>query len=595
MTRLPTRRLLALALASAIALPAWAQTTEPGPAATTSTEAFTATDIRIDGLQRISTGTVLTYLPIERGDTVDSSKTGEAIRALYRTGFFEDVKLDRQGSILVITVTERPAINKLTLSGNKDIKTEDLTKGLQDIGLAEGETFDRLALDRVTQELTKQYNNRGKYNVEINPTVAQLDRNRVDITINVKEGKAAKIRHVNLIGAEKFENKDILDNWESKESNWLSWYRRDDQYSREKLSGDMEKLNSYYLDRGYVDFALDSTQVAISPDKRDMFITAGITEGEQYKVSDVKITGDTVLPLEDIERLVLVKKDQVFSRAILEYTSDAITSTLGNIGYAFSQVNPIPTVDRENRTVAINLQVVPGPRVNVRRIVFKGNTRSADEVMRREMRQFEGSWYSQAAIDRSKIRLQRLGYFETVDVETPPVPGSNDEVDVVFNVKETTSGSFVFGLGYSQLSGLTTSIQLSQNNFLGGGNRVSVEAQRSDYLQRYSFSFVNPFFTDEGMSLGYNLWWREFDYSSFNTAQYSTTSAAAQGVLGLPITENDTVSLLFGIDTNEILTFRGSTPASIINYIDAIGTRTFHAWRTELGWARDTRNDYFMP
>ncbi len=595
MTRLPNRRLLALALASAIALPAWAQTTEPGLTTAASTSAFTATDIRIDGLQRISAGTVLTYLPIERGDVVDPGKTGDAIRALYKTGFFEDVKLDRQGDILVITVTERPAINKLTLVGNKDIKTEDLMKGLQDIGLAEGETFDRLALDRVTQELTRQYNNRGKYNVEINPTVAQLDRNRVDVTITVKEGKAAKIRHVNLIGTEKFENKEILDNWESNESNWLSWYRRDDQYSKEKLSGDIEKLNSWYLDRGYVDFALDSTQVAISPDKQDMYITAGVTEGEQYKVSDVKVTGDTVLPVEDIEKLVLVKKDQVFSRAMLEYTSDAITATLSNIGYAFSQVNPIPTVDRENRTVAINLQVVPGPRVNVRRIVFKGNTRSADEVLRREMRQFEGSWYSQAAIDRSKIRLQRLGYFEAVDVETPPVPGSNDQVDVVFNVKETTSGSFVFGLGYSQLSGLTTSIQLSQNNFLGGGNRVSVEAQRSDYLQRYSFSFVNPFFTDEGMSLGYNLWWREFDYSSFNTAQYSTTSAAAQGVLGLPITENDTVSLLFGIDTNEILTFPGSTPPSIIDYINAVGSRTFHAWRTELGWARDTRNDYFMP
>ena len=595
MTRLPSRRLLALALASAIAMPAWAQTTEPGQPAIASTDAFTATDIRIDGLQRISAGTVLTYLPIERGDTVDSSKTGEAIRALYKTGFFEDVRLDRQGSILVITVTERPAINKLTLAGNKDIKTEDLLKGLQDIGLAEGETFDRLALDRVTQELTRQYNNRGKYNVEINPVVSQLDRNRVDVTINVKEGKAAKIRHINLIGAEKFENKDILDNWESKESNWLSWYRRDDQYSKEKLSGDIEKLNSYYLDRGYVDFSLDSTQVAISPDKQDMFLTAGLTEGEQYKVSDVKVTGDTILPVEEIEKRVLVRKDQVFSRALLEYTSDGITATLGNIGYAFSKVNPIPTVDRENRTVAINLQVVPGPRVNVRRIVFKGNTRTADEVLRREMRQFEGSWYSQAAIDRSKIRLQRLGYFETVDVETPAVPGSNDQVDVVYNVKETTSGSFVFGLGYSQLSGVTTSIQLSQNNFLGSGNRVSVEAQRSDYLQRYSFSYVNPFFTDEGLSLGYNLWWREFDYSSFNTAQYSTTSAAAQGVLGLPITENDTVSLLFGIDTNEILTFPGSTPASIIDYINAVGNRTFHAWRTELGWARDTRNDYFMP
>ena len=335
--------------------------------------------------------------------------------------------------------------------------------------------------------------------------------------------------------------------------------------------------------------------MAISPDKRDMFITAGLTEGVQYTFSTIKVTGDTVLPLEDIEKFVLVKEGQVFSRALLEYTADAITSTLGNIGYAFAQVNPIPTVDRENQTVAINLQVVPGPRVNVRRIGFKGNTRSADEVLRREMRQFEETWYSQAAIDRSKIRLQRLGYFETVEVETPAVPGTNDQVDVVFNVKETTSGSFVFGLGFSQLSGLTTSIQLSQNNFLGGGNRVSIEAQRSDFVQRYSFSFVNPFFTDDGMSLGYNLWWREFDSTSFNTAQYSTTSAAAQAVLGLPITENDTVSVLFGIDTNEILTFAGSTPESIIDYVDAIGQRTFHAWRTEVGWARDTRNDFFMP
>ena len=264
-------------------------------------------------------------------------------------------------SILVITVVERPAINKLTLVGNKDLKTEDLLKGLKDIGLAEGETFNQLNLDRVTQELNRQYNNRGKYNVEITPTISNLDRNRVDVTIAVKEGKAAKIRHVNLIGAEKFNSKDILDTWESQESGWLSWYRRDDQYSKEKLSGDMERLNSWYLDRGYVDFSLDSTQVSISPSKQDMFITAGITEGVQYKLGEVKITGDTVLPLEDIQKLVLVKEGQVFSRAMLEFTSDAITATLGNIGYAFAQVNPIPTVDRDNQTVAINLQVVPGP------------------------------------------------------------------------------------------------------------------------------------------------------------------------------------------------------------------------------------------
>jgi len=610
MTRSPARRLLVLALATALApvtaRSALAQSANPFSLGGTPTNsplsdsrplpgAFTVSDIRIDGLQRIAAGTVFTYLPIERGDTIDQSRAAEAIRALYKTGFFDDVRLDRQGDILVVTVTERPAINKLTLEGNKDIKTADLEKGLKDIGLAEGDTFDRLSLDRVTQELTRQYNNRGKYNVEITPTVARLDRNRVDVTIHVKEGKPAKIRHVNLIGNEQFKQKDITDNWESKESNLLSWYRRDDQYSREKLSGDLEKLNEYYLDRGYVDFSVDNTQVAISADKKDMFITAGLTEGEKYTVSDVKLTGDTVLPKETIQKMVLVKSGQTFSRRLLELTSDSITATLANIGYAFAQVNAIPEMDRDKRTVGINLQVVPGPRVNVHRVVFKGNTRTADEVLRREMRQFEGSWYSQAAVDRSKIRLQRLGFFETVDVENVPVAGTSDQVDVVYTVKETTSGSFIFGVGFSQLAGLTTSLQLSQNNFLGSGNRVSVEAQRNSYLQRYTFSFLNPYFTDEGMSLGYNLAYSTFDNSNFNTASYSTKNVSAQMVLGLPITETDTVTALFGIDSNQINTFAGSTPPSIIDYIDALGTRTFHAWRTELAWASDTRNDYFTP
>lgn len=589
MTRPFSRRLLALALASALAsapvIPALAQSVTP----------FTVSDIRIDGLQRISAGTVFTYLPVERGDTLDLAAAGDAIRALYKTGFFEDVRLDQQGSILVVTVIERPAINKLTITGNKDLKTEDLVKNLSEIGISEGSTFDRLALDKVTQELNRAYNNRGKYNAEIVPTVSRLDRNRVDVTITIKEGKAAKIRHINLVGNEKFEEKDLLDTWESGESNWLSWYRRDDQYSREKLSGDLERLNSYYLDRGYVDFSVDSTQVSISPDRQDMFISAGLTEGEQYKVSTVQVSGDTVLPKAEIEKLVLVKPDQFFSRRLLEISSDSITATLGNIGYAFADVNTIPDIKREDKTVGINLQVMPGPRVNVRRIVFKGNTRSGDEVMRREMRQFEGSWYSQAAIDRSKIRLQQLGYFETVDVETQPVSGSDDQVDVVYTVKETTSGSFVFGLGFSQVSGLTTQVQLSQNNFLGSGNRISVQANRNDYLQRYDFSFVNPYFTDSGVSLGYNLWWKEFDNSDFNTAQYSSTSGAGQMVLGVPITETDTVTALMGIDSNEIFAFPGSTPAVIVDYIDALGQRTFHTWRSQLGWARNSVDNSFTP
>ncbi len=584
MTRLPNRRLLALALAVGIGAPALAQAAAP----------FTVSDIRVDGLQRISSGTVFTYLPVERGQALTDAKVSETIRALYKTGFFEDVQLDRQGDILVVTVKERPAINKLTVTGNKDIKSDQLLKGLSDIGLTEGGTFDRLSLDRVTQELRRQYNDRGKYNVEITPTVSPLDRNRVDIAITIKEGKAAKIRHVNLIGTEKYPAEDILDTWESKEHNWASWYRRDDQYSKEKMSGDLEKLNSWYLDRGYVDFSIDSTQVSISPDKRDMFISAGVTEGEQYNISEIKVSGDTVLPQEDVERMVIQKSGDTFSRALLEFSSNSITNSLSNIGYAFAKVNPIPTTNRADRTVAINMQVVPGPRVSVRQIQFRGNTRTSDEVLRREMRQFENSWYSQAAIDRSKIRLQRLGYFEAVDVQSTPVTGSNDQVDVIYNVKETTSGSFVFGLGYSQSYGMTTSVQLSQNNFLGGGNRVSVEASRSSYLQRYGFSYTNPYFTDDGVSLGYNLSWRELDYSDFNTAQYNSTNGAAQMVFGVPITETDTVSLMFGIDSNQIQTY-GSTPESIRDYINAVGHETFHAWRTELGWARDSRNDYFMP
>ncbi|MGV8921881.1 MAG: outer membrane protein assembly factor BamA [Thermomonas sp.] len=587
MTRPMSRRLLTLALMSALSLPVWAQS---------ALAPFTVTDIRIDGLQRIGAGTVFTYLPVERGDTLDQARAAEALRALYKTGFFEDVRLDHQGGILVVTVVERPAINKLTLVGNKDLKSEDLLKGLKDIGLAEGETFDRLNLDRVTQELNRQYNNRGKYNVKIDPAVGQLDRNRVDVTLNIKEGKAAKIRHINLVGNEIYSDEDITEAWESHTSNWLSWYKRDDQYSREKLSGDIEKLNAWYLNRGFLDFSLDSTQVAISPDKKDMYLTAGLTEGEAYNISAVTVSGDTILPKEEVEKLAaFLQPGNVFSRRLVELATDSISARLSNIGYAFAQVTPIPTLDRDKRTVAIDLQVQPGPRVNVRRIVFKGNTRTADVVLRREMRQFEGSWYSQAAIDRSKVRLQRLGYFEEVNVENEQVAGSDDLVDVVYTVKETTSGSISAGVGYSQLSGLNLSLQLSENNFLGTGNRVSMAVSRSAYQKRYDFSFVNPYFTKEGLSLGYNLWWREFDYSSFNVAQYSTNSGAAQVFTSLPLSESDSISLMFGIDSNEVLAFPGSTPQPLVDYVSAVGNRTFHSVRAQTGWSRDTRNDYFMP
>lgn len=569
----------------ALASPLHAQRLEP----------FTISDIRVDGLQRISAGTVFTYLPLQRGDQVDQATAARAVRALFRTGFFNDVKLERQNDILVVTVTERPAINKITLIGNKDIKSEELNRNLKEIGLAEGETFDRLQLDRVVQELTRAYNNRGKYNVSIQPSVSPLDRNRVDIQIDIKEGKAARIRHINIVGNETFEQKELRKGWESDESNWLSWYRRDDQYSREKLSGDLETLNSYYLDRGYVDFDIESSQVSISPDRRDVYLTTNVREGEVYSISETIVTGDTVIPVEEMERLVLVRPGMTFSRRLLEITADNMMALLGNIGYAFANVTPVPEVDREGRTVKINFFVEPGKRVQVRQVQFKGNTRTADEVLRREMRQFEGSWYSQSAIDRSKIRLNRLGFFSNVEIETPAVPGTDDQVDVIFNVTETTSGNFMIGLGYSQLAGLITSLSVSQNNFLGTGNRVGVAVQNNDYSKRFDLSYFDPYFTRDGVSVGYNLSYSESDYSDFNVASYYADSGMVRAVFGLPITETDTVGLSFGVDFNTITPTWGITPQPIIDYIDALDRRTFNAWRTEMSWARDSRNAYWNP
>jgi outer membrane protein insertion porin family len=630
------RHILSLALAAALT----------GPVSAQSIEAFTVSDIRVEGLQRISAGTVYSYLPVEKGEAMSQSQSSAAIRALYKTGFFTDVKLERQGDILVITVKERPAINAVTLVGNKDIKSEELEKGLKNVGIAEGETYNPVNLDRVTQELNRQYNNRGKYNATVVPEVANLDRNRVDITIKITEGKATKIRDINLVGNEKFSDAELRESWESGTSNWLSWYRRDDQYSREKLSGDLEKLSNFYLDRGYADFNIESTQVAISPDKKDIFLTASMAEGDIYKVSSVRITGDTILPVEELNKLLLVKEGDTFSRARLEFTSDGITSTLGNIGYAFANVNPVPELNRDAKTIGINFVVEPGPRVQVRRIRYSGNVRTADEVLRREMRQFEGAWYSQAALDRSKIRLQRLGFFESVDIETPEVAGRPDQVDVVISVKERNSGSFVFGLGYQGSYGLTTNVQLNENNFLGSGNRLGTTIQVNRFSKRLSFSYFDPYFTDDGISVGYNVNVSTNTQADSNDndntfTRYNGKIASGEAIFGVPITETDTVQFALGIDRNQITTTDGATPYTLINYlVSTMGDRqrgpsfTCHtdddgdndptdianddadpattdtptgtcfgisriwnvnAWRLRGSWARDTRNDFLLP
>ena len=611
------RKPLLLALLAVMCAPASAasiaQPPAPAASATDSTGSrMIVADIRIDGLQRIGAGTVFTYLPIERGDTIDAAQIGEAMRALYKTGFFEDIRIDRENAgaagaetdsaapdnaILVIRVTERPAINTLTLSGNKDIKTEDLLKNLKEVGIAEGETFDRLAMDRVTLELNRAYNNRGKYNVSIEPKVERLDRNRVDIEIKVEEGKAARIRHINLIGNETYDEDTLRKRWESNETGWLSWYKRDDQYSREKLSGDLERTTEFYLDRGHVDVGVDSTQVAISQDRKDMYVTASISEGEIYTYAGIGIVGDTVLSKEQIERYVLVKPEQTFSRTLLELTADSIVAALGNIGYASAQVEPLPEVDREKRTVAIRFQVTPGPRVTVRRIAFKGNTRTEDEVLRREMRQFEGAWYSQAAIDRSKVRLQRLGYFETgsVEIESVAVPGSSDVVDLAVKVTETSSGQFQAGVGYQQDSGLTVSLKVEQRNYLGTGRGFGFNVSRNDTTRQAGFSVTEPYFDDLGIGLGYSVYTAKTRQSSDDDNSYDSDQSRFDITAGFPISENNAIEVVGGWQTQTLYLTEGYYPQSSLDFLGALGSDRIDTFKLSTHWNADTRNDFLTP
>jgi outer membrane protein insertion porin family len=556
---------------------------------------FVVSDIRIDGLSRISAGTVYNYLPVNKGDRLTSDEAQRAIRALYQTKFFSDVEFDRDGDILVIKVVERPSIAKLTLRGNKDIKTEDLTKGLKEIGLSEGETFDRLALDNVQQELIRQYYNRGKYNVSVVPHVTRLDRNRVAVEIEIREGKAAKIKELNIIGNHAFIDKQIRDGFESNTTNWMSWYSKDDQYSREKLSGDLEKLQSYYMDRGYADFGVDSTQVAIAPDKRAMYIDASIKEGEIYKVSDVKLLGELILPEKTMRQLVFIKPGETFNRGAIEASTKEIKAVLANIGYAYAKVTPVPKLDKEKRTVDLTLYVEPGQRVYVRRVVFAGNTRTEDNVLRREMRQLEGSWYSQAALDRSKIRLQRLGYFKKVDIDKKLVPGTQDQVDVSVKVEEQSAGSMQFGVGYSQYSGIILNASVSQNNLFGTGDSFSVSGQRSSYQTSIGVNYYNPYLTESGVGIGYNAAYSKTDYGNTDFANYSTSAKSFSSFLGIPITETDSVRLGLGISTNKINLFQGYSPAVLIDYQNEIGNKTIHSWTGTIGWNHDTRNGYWAP
>jgi outer membrane protein insertion porin family len=557
---------------------------------------FVISDIRVDGLQRIAAGTVYSYLPVSKGDTLTDANARQSIKALFRTGFFSDVELEHQGNILVIKVVERPSIAKLNIRGNKAIKTKDLKKGLKQIGLSEGDTFDPLALRRVQEQLITQYYNRGKYNVSVDTHVTHLNRNRVTIDIAVREGKTARIKAINIVGNTVFTDHQIRRDFKSDTSNWTSWYTKDDQYSREKVSGDLKKLTSYYMNRGYADFNINSTAVTISPDKRKMYLSAGIKEGEIYKISDVHLLGKLILPEKFMRSLVFMKKGDTFNRYLVEQSKKIIKSRLSNIGYAFAKVQTVPKLDKKNHTVDMTFYVKPGPRVYVRRINFHGNTVTQDSVLRREMRQPEGAWYNQAAIDASKRRLQTLGYFkDDVKIKPERVPGTDDEVDLNVNVTEKSAGSLMFGVGYSQYSGAILTASVSQNNFMGTGDKFSVSAQHSSYYSQIQFGYVNPYLTDSGVSIGYNATYSKLDYGNTDFANYTNSTRSFSTTVGVPVSEVDRMQFGLGLTSNKINLFPGFSPQSLVDYQNRIGNKTIHSWTGTIGYSRDTRNYYWTP
>ena len=566
--------------------------------------AFVVRDIQVEGLQRISAGTVFNYLPVQVGSTVSEKDYPDIIRALFKTGFFTDVNLERKGEVLVITVTERPAIAEVKITGNSDISTDDLKKALTGVGLAEGRVFDRALLDKVEQELLRQYYNRGQYAVQIKSQVQPLERNRVAVTIEIAEGAVASISQITIVGNKAFTEKELLSQMQSSTPGWFSFFTKDDQYSKQKLAADIETLRSFYLDRGYLKFNVDSTQVSITPDKKDVYITLNITEGEPYTVADVQLSGNFGVVAEpDLRKLITLKPGDTFSRAKLTETAKAIGERLGEEGYAFANVNAVPRVDDETRKVALNFVVDPGKRVYVRRVNFQGNIKTQDEVLRRELRQTEGSRFSTKDIERSKTRLQRLDYLESVNLETPAVPGASDQVDANFTVVERPSGSLMFGIGYGQESGILLNASVTQNNFLGTGNQLSLVLNNSDSGQNYNISYNNPYYTPDGVSRGFRVFYREIDSSETNTADYILNSYGAQVTFGFPLNEFDTLRLspgyehlwidTFGCGTDEPIT-SNRTPPEICEYLRQNGD-TYNEFKLNASWARDSRNRVIFP
>jgi len=559
-------------------------------------EDFIVDDIRVNGLRRISPGTVFNYLPITIGDRVDEKRTQEAVRALFKTGFFKDVKLEREGDVLVVQVIERESIADITFKGNKAIKTEELLKGLGDIGFAKGEVFNEAKLDKVTQELRRQYYSNGKYGVKIESKITPLDDNSLTVAFTIIEGDAARIREINIVGNKAFTDDELLSDFKLTTPNWISWFTKDDQYSKQKLGGDLEALRSKYQDNGYVDFHVESTQVSITPDKADVYITVNIAEGEQYALSEVKLAGRLVVEEKELFELVTTRKGMLFSRKESQQTSKNITERLGDEGYAFANVNSIPKLDRDKKEVELTYFVDPGQRVYVRRVNFFGNAKTRDEVIRREMRQMEGGWISTAKVERSKVRMQRLGYFEEVNVETPAVPGTTDQVDINYTVKERPSGNLMLGLGFSQGQGLIFNTSVTQNNFLGSGKSVSFSFNNSEINRVFRLGYLNPFWTLDGISRGFNLGYSEVDAGARlnNTIRYSSETGSAGVNFAIPLTEFNTISLGAGYESTSLDIDPSLLDIRVLRFILLEGD-SYNIFRLNGAFAYDTRNSALFP
>jgi outer membrane protein insertion porin family len=554
---------------------------------------FVIRDIRVEGLQRTEPGTVFSYLPVKVGETINEEKAQQALRALFATGFFRDVRLEAENDVLVILVDERPAVAQIDLVGIKEFQPDVIRRVLRDAGLSEGRTFDRSVLDFAEQELKRQYLSRGNYAAEVQTTVTPLERNRVGITVSVNEGEVAKIRSINIVGSQAYDEKLLLEQFVLRTPGWLSWYTKADQYSKPKLAADLETLRSFYQDRGYVDFAIESTQVSITPDKRDIYITINVIEGEKYTLSEVKLEGQMLVPREELQKLVRVKAGEVFSRQRITETTKAIGERLGNDGYAFANASAVPQLDRAARTVALTILVDPGRRVYVRRINVAGNTKTRDEVVRREMRQLEGSYYDSSKIQLSKTRIDRTQYFKDVSVETAPVAESADQVDVNFTVEEKPTGAMLFGAGFSTVDKFVVSGSISQANVFGSGKFVSVQANTGKVNRTYALSYLNPYFTVDGLGQGFDLYLRNVDASSLAIGAYKTDTVGGGVKFSYPLSESDSVS--FGLVAEDVkLSLFDNSPLTYKGFASAFGTKYTYAYGT-VGWGRERRDSALMP